>query len=199
MQCRITSTIASITITVGILLLLAPLESMAQRRRAVVVRPVRHPVARTRIVVRPGHPIRRALPATVVVRPTHRLVAVRAPLVFLPALAWRATVVSLPARERLVWQDSETITREEDWVDTNFGIDSSGDALFLDISGRAKLNFAEITFANGNVQVVDFNEVTHDTGVYKLLDFTDGRQVATVRILAKSESDDAKLSVYLSK
>jgi len=180
----------------------SPDASFGQRRRAVVVhRPVvvHHPVVHTRLVVRPGHPIRRVLPATVVVRPARTLVAVRAPLFYLPALAWRTTVVALPARERLVWQDSETITRDEDWVDTNFGIDSSGNALFLDIAGKTKLNFAEVTFANGQVQVVDFNEQTHGSGIYKLLDFYDGRHVSTVRILAKSEADETKLAVYLSK
>jgi hypothetical protein len=98
-----------------------------------------------------------------------------------------------------VWEDSEVIEREEDWVDTNFGIDNSGDALMLDISGKAKLNFAEVTFANGNVQLVDFNEQSNNSGLYKLLDFADGRHVKTVRILAKSESDKSKLTVYLSK
>lgn len=83
--------------------------------------------------------------------------------------------------------------------DSNFGIDESGNALFLDINGRAGLNFAEVTFANGNVQVVDFNEQTHSTGIYRLLDFANGRNVKTVRILAKSESDETKLTVYLSK
>ena len=105
----------------------------------------------------------------------------------------------MPARDRLVWQDSEQINRDEGWVDTNFGIDESGNALFLDISGSTALNFAEISFANGNVQVVDFDEQTRGSGVYRLLDFADGRHVKTVRILAKSESDVAKLAVYLSK
>ena len=183
--------------------LLVPAATMAQRRvivrRPVVAHPVRHPLVRTRLVVRPGHPIRRVLPANVVVRTARRAVFLNHPLSYLPLLAWRANVATLPAPERLVWQDSETIARDEEWVDTNFGIDSSGNALFLDVNGKAKLNFAEITFANGNVQVVDFNEATHGSGVYKLLDFADGRHVATVRILARSESDDTKLSVYLSK
>jgi len=112
---------------------------------------------------------------------------------------WTAAVVSLPPRERLVWQDSEAITKDEGWADTNFGIDGTGDSLFLDINGKAKLNFAEVTFANGNVQVVDFNEKTHKTGVYKLMDFTGDRHVMTVRILSKSESDTTKLAVYLGK
>ena len=180
--------------------ILVPASSMAQRR-GVVRRPVvvRRPIVRRTLVVHPGHPIRRVLPANVVFRAARRTVVLNHPLVYLPLLAWRASVVTLPARERLVWQDSETISRDEEWVDTNFGIDESGNALFLDIDGKAKLNFAEVTFANGNVQVVDFNEKTHDRGVYKLLDFADGRHVATVRILAKSESDDTKLAVYLSK
>ncbi|HEV8484388.1 MAG TPA: hypothetical protein VGV87_12665 [Blastocatellia bacterium] len=171
------------------------LESSAQHRRVVV----RNRPHRTTLVVRTGHPIRRRLPATVVVRQAHRAVVVGAPLVFLPGLRWTASVVTLPARDRLAWQDSEVIESDEGWVDTNFGIDSSGNALFLEIDGKAELNFAEITFANGNVQVVDFNEETHGKGIYKLLDFADGRHVKTVRILALSKSEDTKLNVYLSK
>ena len=121
------------------------------------------------------------------------------PLVFMPALRWTAPVVTLPAHERLAWQDSETIQEDEGWVDTNFGIDNSGNALFLQIEGKAELNFAEVTFANGSVQVVDFNDETHGTGIYKLLDFADGRHVKTVRILALSKSEDTRLNVYLSK
>jgi hypothetical protein len=152
------------------------IDGFSQRRRGAVV--VRRPrLVRATLVIGPGHPIHRVLPREVVIRPARRVVV----------------------RERLVWQDSETIARDEEWVDTNFGIDEPGNALFLDIHGRTKLNFAEVTFGNGNVQVIDFNERTHGNGVYNLLDFADGRQVATVRILAKSESEETKLSVYLSK
>ena len=182
---------------------LVPLESMAGQRRRVVVRRapvvVHHPVARTTLVVRNGYPIRRVLPSAVVVRPAHRVVTVGAPLVFLPSMVWSPRVVVMPPRERLVWQDSEQINRDEGWVDTNFGVDESGNALFLDINGKAKLNFAEVTFANGNVQVVDFNDETHESGIYKMLDFADGRHVKTVRILALSKSEDTRLNVYLSK
>jgi hypothetical protein len=123
---------------------------------------------------------------------------VGAPLVFLPALTWRPAVVSLPARERVAWRDSEVIENDEGWVDTNFGIDESGNALFLEIDGNAELNFAEVTFANGNVQVVDLGEQTRGNGIYRLLDFADGRHVKTVRILALSKSKETKLVVYLS-
>ena len=162
-----------------------------QRRRTVVVRR-----PHSTVVVRSGHPIRRPLPP-VVVRPARRSVVVRAPLTFLPAVAWTAAVVALPARDRLVWQDSEKISEDEGWVDTNFGIDGQGEALYLDLDGRARLNFAEITFANGNVQVIDFNEKAQKSGVYKLFDFRDDRHVMTVRIVAKAESSSAKLTVYL--
>jgi hypothetical protein len=186
-----------------VLATLVPLESIAGQRRRVVVRParvvVRRPAARTRLVVRNGYPIRRVLPASVVVRPARRVVAVGAPLVFLPRLVWTPRVAAIPAGDRLVWQDNETIESDEGWVDSNFGIDESGNALFLDLSGRTALNFAEVTFANGNVQVVDFDEQTRDPGLYKFLDFADGRHVKTVRILAKSESDKTKVTVYLSK
>ena len=182
---------------------LVPAESAVGQRRRVVVRPahvvVRRPVVRHPLVVRNGYPIRRVLPSAVVVRPARRVVRVGAPLVFLPSMVWTPSVVGLPPANRLAWQDSENITREEGWVDTTLGVDSAGNALFLDINGSAGLNFAEITFANGNVQVVDFDERRHGTGIYKLLDFADGRHVKTVRMLAKSETDETKLTVYLSK
>lgn len=178
--------------------LLSP-DTEAGQRRVVVRHPVRHPVVRARLVLHPGHPIRRVLPPAVVVRAARHPIVVGAPLAFLPLVAWTPAVVSLPARERLVWQDTEAIARDDGWVDVNFGIDGWGNALLLDLGGKASLNFAEVAFANGNVQVVDFNEKTHESGIYKLLDFADGRHVKTVRILAKSESDDARLNVYLSK
>lgn len=181
--------------------MLFPSDLAAQRRRVVVRRPVavRRPVVRTPLVVHRAYPIRRVLPSTVVVRPARRVVPIGAPLVFLPAVNWTLSVTAMPTADRLVWQDSEHIEREKGWVDTNFGVDSSGKALLLDINGKANLNFAEVTFGNGNVQVVDFNEQTHGPGFFRLLDFADGRHVKTVRIMARSESDKSRLAVYLSK
>ena len=182
---------------------LVPLKSLAGQRRRVAYRRapvvVRRPVVRTRLVVRNGYPIRRVLPAAVVVRPARRIVTVGAPLVFMPSVVWTPRVVAMPAGDRLVWQDTEVIEREEGWVDSNFGVDSNGNSLFLQINGTAELNFAEVTFANGNVQVVDFNGRTHGAGIYNLLDFADGRHVKTVRLLAKSEADETRLAIYLSK
>jgi hypothetical protein len=170
----------------------------AQKHRR-VVHPVRHPVARARLVKHPGHPIRRVLPANVVVRSAHRTVVVGAPLRYLPAFRWRPALVTLPPGERVVWQDTQSIARDEEWVDVNYGVDGNGSALVLDLDGEAKLNYAEVTFANGNVQVVDFEEQSHEKGTYKLLDLGADQHVMTVRVLAKSESDETKLAVYLHK
>jgi hypothetical protein len=71
---------------------LAPSELSADQRhkKVVVVRPnrvvVRRPATHTKLVVRTGHPIRRAMPATVVVRSARKTVVVGASLVFLPAV-----------------------------------------------------------------------------------------------------------------
>jgi hypothetical protein len=182
-----------------ILVALYATNASAQRRRAVVVHPVRHPVARTHLALRPGHPIHRVLPANVAVRAPRRAVIVNHPFVYLPLLSWRARVVTLPPTERLVWQESESIARDEEWVDTNYGVDGVGNTLVLNIDGKTKLNFAEVAFDDGKVQVVDFTEGTYGPGTFTLLDLPGGRHVATVRILAKSETDDTKLAVYLSK
>jgi hypothetical protein len=166
----------------------------AQRRRVVVRR---GPARRTTIVVRPGHPIRRALPRTVIVRPAHTTVAVGRPLVFLPAVAWRPDIVAIPPRERLLWEDSEDLTKEDEWTDLNFGVDKRGGALYLTIDGQSQLNFAEVTFENGSVQVVDFEDKERNSGAYQVLDFADGRVVKTVRVLAKSNSDESTVTLYL--
>ena len=177
-------------------LFLCAADLSAQRRRRVVVR--RAPVRRTTIVVRPGHPVRRVLPRTVVVRPARTTVVVGAPLVFLPAVVWRPSVVALPPRERLLWEESEALAKEDEWVDCNFGVDRRGGALLLEIEGTAQLNFAEVTFDNGNVQVVDFEDHERRAGVYQILNFADGRHVKTVRVLAKSNSDETSLTVMLT-
>ncbi|MBM3812660.1 MAG: hypothetical protein FJW20_13615 [Acidimicrobiia bacterium] len=179
----------------GLFALLTAGSAVGQRRRRVR----RAPVRRTRVVVHPRHPIVRAHRRTVVVRPARRAVVVTAPLVFLPAITVAAVAATLPARERLVWQDTEEIDREEEWVESNFGIDERGDALYLQVDGKARLDFADVTFENGNVQVVDFNEKEFGNGIYKIHDFRDGRHVKTVRLVAKAETEEATLRMFLSK
>jgi hypothetical protein len=186
--------LASIISTTLAALLLCSTDLSAQRRRVVVRRA---PVRRTTIVVRPGHPIHRVLPTTVVVRPARTTVVVGRPLRYLPLVVWHPAVVALPPRERLLWQDSEDLAKEDEWTDLNFGVDKRGGALFLNIEGQSQLNFAEVTFDNGDVQVVDFEDKEQKAGVYQVLDFADGRIVKTVRVLAKSNTDESTLTLYL--
>ena len=184
--------------TIGVVLaamFLFSADATSAQRRRVVVR--RGPVRRTTIVIRPGHPIRRVLPRAVVVRPARTVVVVGRPLVFLPAVIWRPAIVVLPPRERLLWEDSEDLSKEDEWTDLNFGVDKRGGALYLKIDGQSQLNFAEVTFENGDVQVVDFEDKEQKSGIYQVLDFADGRVVKTVRVLAKSNSDDSTLTLYL--
>jgi hypothetical protein len=67
------------------------------------------------------------------------------------------------------------------------------------VDGRVPLNFADVTFDNGDVQVVDFDEKSHGSGVYRLYDFPGVRNVKTVRIVARARSADATLRLYLNR
>lgn len=152
----------------------------------------------TKVVVHRGFPLRRALPV-VVVRPPR--VAVRvAPAVFLAPVVWTAAVVATaPAPNLLVWEDAETLTKDEDWTEFTLNCDQRGNKLYLEIAaGKAQFNFAEIVFENGDTQVVDFNEKTHEPGLYSLLDFKDGRKVDHVRMVARAKSDEARVVLRLS-
>jgi hypothetical protein len=155
--------------------------------------------ADTRVNIRlgVGHPIHRT--RTVIVRPVRQTVVVAPRVVYAPPVVWRRTVVAVPARERLVWEDSETIRRNEDWVDTSLGVNSRGDKLFLRLNGRAQVDFAEVHFQNGNVQVVDFQEGPMEPGTYSLLDFPDGRMVNHVRLVARARTREARLTVLMAK
>lgn len=174
---------------------LVPADLGAARR--VVVRRTR--TTRTTVVVRNGFPIRRTLPRAVIVRPARTAIVVGGPIVYLAPVMFGAAIVSLPPRERLIWEDTERISKGEDWVDVNFGVDNRGDALLLDVQGRAQLNFAEVTFANGQAQVVDFQDRVFGRGLYTLLDFADGRHVKTVRLLARSKSPETTFRVLMRK
>lgn len=174
--------------------ILAP--DFAEAARVRVVR--RGPRSRTVVVVRPGHPIRRALPRVVVHRPG---VVVRvAPAAFLPLVVWTPVVVTRPAADAMVWQDGETLFKEEDWAETVFDSNQRGTKLFLEVqSGRVQFDFAEVVFENGDTRVVDFAEKTHGPGFYSLLDFRDGRRVDHVRLIARAKSDEAKIALVMEK
>lgn len=144
-----------------------------------------------------GHPMRRP-GRTVVVR--RRPVVVRPPrVVFVAPRVWVRSTIVLPPRDRLVWQDSETIFKREDWVDTELTVNTRGERLVLRVNGKAQIDFAEVYFDNEQVQVVDFHEDTLESGTYPLLDFADGRRVNSVRVIARAQTGQAKLTVAMVK
>ncbi len=157
----------------------------------------RGPHGRAVVVVHRGFPLRRTLPV-VVVRPAR--VAVRVvPRLFLAPVVWTAVVVAADAPAvKPVWEDSETLSKSDDWTEFSLEADQRGSKLFLQIDGRAQIDFAEVVFENGDTQVVDFETKTHGSGLYSLLDFKDGRKVDHVRVVARAESDEAKVVLRLS-
>jgi hypothetical protein len=49
------------------------------------------------------------------------------------------------------------------------------------------------------VQVVDFKDSQVESGTFMLLDIANGRTVTGVRLIAKSQSPESKLTVFLAK
>jgi hypothetical protein len=171
---------------------LLPFAPDSDAARVVRVRKGRH-VTRVRVTTRPGFPIRRTFP-TVVVRPGP--VVRVAPRVYLGAVAFTAVrIASLPP---VTWTAGEDLDREEGWTDFTINVDRRGTRLLLDIDrGAAQISFAEVVFENGEAQVVDFNDSIHRTGVYSLLDFKDGRKVDHVRVVAKADTRESVIRLYL--
>jgi hypothetical protein len=150
---------------------------------------------RVNIAIGPGHPIHRT--RTVIV---HRApIAVAPSVVYAPVVVWRPVPVAVPRRERLVWEDRETLRRAEDWVDTALPVRNSGSGVVLRVQGRVQVDFAEIHFGNGQVQVVDFREAVLAPGMYELFRFPGGRNVENVRIVARAEAGRADLNVLMRK
>jgi hypothetical protein len=165
--------------------------------RRVVVK--RGGVHRRTVVVHRGWPLRR--PARVVyVRPARVTYRV-APAVFLAPVIWTGVVVaSAPSRDIMVWEDGETISKEEDWAEFTLNADSRGTALWLEVvSGKAQFDWAEVVFENGDTRVVDMKEWTRGPGYYQLLDFKDGRKVDHVRMVARARSDEARIVLKMEK
>lgn len=143
-----------------------------------------------------GHPLRRPGRTVVVRRP---MPVVQTRYVYAAPVRFTPTVVVMPARDRVVFEDSETMTRREDWVDNYFRVHNRGEELMFRVDGRVQVDFAEVQFGNGQVQVVDFNEAPMKDGIYRLLDFRDGRDVEGVRIVARSMQGRSVISVLMRK
>jgi hypothetical protein len=183
----------SLAILLGMSLVAPEIAQAAKKRE-----PKRETRQRTMVVVRPGHPIRRGMHRVVYRRPA---VTVRVtPSIFLPLVVWRPLVVARPAPDLMVWQDSETLDRADDWSETYFDSNQRGSMLYLEVtSGRVQFDFAEVVFENGDTRVVDFSNGTRGPGVYQLLDFRDGRRVDHVRLIARARTDRAKVALIMQK
>ena len=168
------------------------------RRRAAARRVVRH---RTVVVVQHGWPLRRPL-RRVYVRPARAPVRM-APAVYLAPVVFTGVVVaaaSAPARDVLVWEDGETLSRGDDWTEFTLNCDNRGTQLWLEVvGGKVQADWAEVVFENDETRIVDFNEKTHGPGLYPLLDFRDGRKVDHVRMVARAKSDQARLVLKMEK
>lgn len=149
---------------------------------------------RVKIAIGAGHPVRRPLPVVVVRRP----VVLPARVVYAPVVVWAPRPVrALPAR--FEWEDAETLHRNEDWVESNLSVNTQGREVFLRTTGRVQINFAEVIFRNGQVQVIDFDQRVLTPGTYPLLDFQDGRHVETVRLVARARSAQARVVALMLK
>jgi hypothetical protein len=150
---------------------------------------------RTTVTVRTGFPIRRTLP-TVVVRPAP-VVRVTPRAYLAPVVFGAVVVASLPANRD--WHGTEVLEREDGWTDFTMNVDRRGTKLFLEVDrGAAQVSFAEVVFENGEVQVVDFNDRVHRTGLYELLDFRSGRKVDHVRVIAKASTRETEIKLHLA-
>lgn len=174
-------------------------EPASAARRRVVVRGPHHTVVRRTVVVHRGWPLRRPLRA-VIVRPARVTVRV-APVVFLAPVVWGGVVISRhPAHDVLVWEDGETLTRDEDWTEFTLDCNARGTRLWLEVaSGRVQFDWAEVTFENGEAVVVDMKEYTRGPGLYPLLDFRNGRMVDHVRVVARAKSDETRVVLRMEK
>lgn len=159
----------------------------------------RRPPRRTVVVVHKGFPLRRPM-RNVVVRPVRRPFRV-SPARFLPSLFWVGVVATaLPARDVLIWEDGDTLSRDEEWTEIGLNCENSGTRLWLEVAaGRAQFDWAEVVFENGDAQVVDMKEWERGPGFYELSNWAGIRRVDHVRLVARAASPEARIVLRLEK
>lgn len=151
------------------------------------------------LIVEPGFLIFRPLPREVVVRPMPR-VEVSEPvkqISYQPPVVWTTQVASLQPTTPILLQGDTVLYKNEDWVDSKLPVNNQGNSLVLQVQGRPQINFAEVKFRDGQVQIVDFGQ-TLNSGMYQLLNFGSRRNVVSVRILARSQSNQTNFNVYMT-
>jgi hypothetical protein len=152
------------------------------------------PAPRAPVEVHHGFPIRRA--PVPVFRPYRRHFHVY-PRVFLPLVIWPGVVVVEPPPETVVWAESDTLLRADGWSELAFGVPSSGRQLMLDLEGRTELDFAEVIYADGSTQVVDFARAVRPAGGYVLADLDPGRAIDHLRLVGRATDERVRVRVRL--
>jgi hypothetical protein len=117
-----------------------------------------------------------------------------------PFAETRVVATAAPSRDAIVWEDGETLLKDEDWTQFTLGCDSRGGRMWLEIqTGKVQFEWAEVVFQTGESQVVEFSEKVQTPGLFSLLDVPNGKIVDHVRVLARAKSDEAKVIVRLQR
>jgi hypothetical protein len=150
-----------------------------------------------RAAVGAAFPIHRTLPFVSVRRSPAVIVE---PRTYFPLVPFGAVVVNaIPTGYGEIWQGSQRLARSEGWTDFSLNVGRRGDRLYLNIDrGAAQISFVEVVFNDGQSQVIDFNDQTQHPGLYSLVDFTDGRKVDHVRVVAKADTKNSEITLRLT-
>ncbi len=154
----------------------------------------RDSTSRSRVEATRGWPLRRPLPP-VMVHPARRSTIV-VPDEFLTPVRW-ADAIATPPSEAIVWLDSQTLRRRDDWTEFTLDVRGSARRLYFDVDREVQLEFAEVVFANGEAQVVDFARRLPDPGMYTLIAFGDRRRIDHVRMVARAMSPEARVVLQM--
>jgi len=165
--------------------------------RRVIVRHRAGP-RRTTVIVRRGWPLRRPM-RMVIVHPLRHVVRIETRTYLHPVVFGGVLMATAPAADALVWEDSETLSRDDDWTEFTLDCDTRGTRLWFQVMGRVEVDWAEVVFEDGEAEVVDFGARTQGPGLYSLLDFRDGRKVDHVRMVARARSDEARVTLRMEK
>jgi hypothetical protein len=156
---------------------------------------------RATVVVADGWPLHRPLKTVVVHSPR---TAVRVQTTgYLTPIAFGGSAIKQTTAQPLdlfVWEDSEMLVKGDDWTDVTLNANARGGKLWLEIpDGKAQIDWAQITYGDGEAQVVDFGDKIHGAGLYALLNVEQGKTVDHVRLIARAKSSEVMLVVRMEK
>lgn len=183
-----------------------PAKTLKPPPREQTVRP--QPPPRRPTEMHPGWPLKRPPRETILRRRRERDRV--PPLIFLPPVLFGGILIDdrrdrrdprhRYERDRLTWSDSETLYRDDEWVEFVLDCNARGEKLWIEVrDGRARIDWAEVVFADGEAQVVDFKERSLGPGLYRLLEFRDDRRVDHVRMVAQAATREVRLILRMER